>query len=84
MGGNKIAINFTRRNKEWQEKCQHYKQTFPKCEERFKQNEQVDLYHLSSILETILDVDTICVVDAGLEELIIPTTINFKERQKTI
>lgn len=71
-------------NKEWQEKCQHYKQTFPKCEERFKQNEQVDLYHLSSILETILDDDAICVVDAGLEELIIPTTINFKERQRCI
>lgn len=71
-------------NKEWQEKCQHYKQTFPKCEERFKQNEQVDLYHLSEILETTLDNDAICVVDAGLEELIIPTTINFKERQRCI
>lgn len=70
--------------KEWQEKCQHYKQTFPKCEERFKQNEQVDLYHLSEILETTLDNDAICVVDAGLEELIIPTTINFKERQRCI
>lgn len=71
-------------NKEWQEKCQHYKQTFPKCEERFKQNEQVDLYYLSEILETTLDNDAICVVDAGLEELIIPTTINFKERQRCI
>lgn len=71
-------------NKEWQEKCQHYKQTFPKCEERFKQNEQVDLYYLSEILETTLDKDAICVVDAGLEELIIPTTINFKERQRCI
>lgn len=70
--------------KEWQEKCQHYKQTFPKCEERFKQNKQVDLYHLSEILETTLDNDAICVVDAGLEELIIPTTINFKERQRCI
>ncbi len=70
--------------KEWQEKCQHYKQAFPKCEERFKQNKQVDLYHLSAILETILDDDAICVVDAGLEELIIPTTINFKERQRCI
>lgn len=70
--------------KEWQEKCQHYKQTFPKCEERFKQNEQVDLYHLSEILETTLNDDAICVVDAGLEELIIPTTINFKERQRCI
>ena len=71
-------------NKEWREKCQHYKQTFPKCEERFKQNEQVDLYYLSEILETTLDNDAICVVDAGLEELIIPTTINFKERQRCI
>lgn len=70
--------------KEWQEKCQHYKQIFPKCEERFKQNKQVDLYHLSEILETTLDNDAICVVDAGLEELIIPTTINFKERQRCI
>ena len=32
----------------------------------------------------MLDDDAICVVDAGLEELIIPTTINFKESQRCI
>lgn len=71
-------------NKEWQEKCKYYKQTFPKCEEFFKQDKQVDLYHLAEILESMLDDDAICVVDAGLEELIIPTTVNFKEKQRCI
>lgn len=68
----------------WQEKCLHWKKIFPKCETIFKQDEKVDLYHLAETLENIMEDDAICITDAGLEELILPTTINFKEQQRCI
>lgn len=68
----------------WQEKCKFYKQKFPKCEERFKGDGLVDLYYLAEILENVLEKDGVLVSDAGLEELIIPTSVNFRENQRCI
>lgn len=68
----------------WIEKCHHWKQIFPKCENQYLGSEKVDLYYLSEILTKYLPDNAICVTDSGLEELIIPTTVNFKKEQRVI
>src|SRR5574344_1009523 len=74
----------TTENKDWNLKCKHWKKTFPKCETIFKNNKKVDLYELAENLSKYLADDAICVTDAGLEELIIPTTIEFNKNQRCI
>lgn len=78
----KVTISIT--NEEWINKCKHWRNIFPKCEDRYKNGEKVDLYELSEILSDSLPDDAICITDAGLEELIIPTTIDFKKNQRCI
>lgn len=68
----------------WREKCLHWKEIFPKCENDRRQNDKVDIYVLADALSKALAEDAVFVTDAGLEELITPTTINFKEKQKCI
>ena len=65
----------------WILKCIHYKTTFPKCETRYKTSNKVDLYHLAEVLSSHLDENAVFVTDSGLEELILPTTISFKQQQ---
>lgn len=69
---------------DWREKCLHWKEIFPKCENDRRQNDKVDIYVLADALSKTLAEDAVFVTDAGLEELITPTTINFKEKQKCI
>ncbi|CDC21795.1 thiamine pyrophosphate protein TPP binding domain-containing protein [Clostridium sp. CAG:306] len=68
----------------WQEKCKHWKTEFPKCELQYKNTKAVDLYELAEVLSENMDDDAVCITDAGLEELIVPTTIQFKEEQRCI
>lgn len=68
----------------WIKKCQHWKDTFPKCEEMYKKSEEVDLYHLAEFLTKYLADDGICITDSGLQELITPTTVEFKKNQRAI
>lgn len=68
----------------WQEKCKHWKKTFPKCETHYKNAKEVDLYELAEALSEYMEDDAVCITDAGLEELIIPTTVNFKKEQRCI
>lgn len=68
----------------WINTCLHWKNIFPKCEERCKLPEKVDLYYLTEVLsKTLLD-NTTLLTDAGLEELIVPTNISLKEGQRCI
>ncbi|MDR1474417.1 MAG: thiamine pyrophosphate-binding protein [Endomicrobium sp.] len=69
---------------EWIEKCKHWKEIFPKCEEKYKQSKEIDLYYLAEGLSYYLDDDAVVVTDAGLEELIIPTTVAFIKNQRCI
>ena len=71
-------------DKAWQEKCCHWKSVFPKCEAGRKQSEQVDLYYLADCLSECLDHDAVFICDAGLEELIMPTTIAFHSGQRCL
>ncbi|MGI8489260.1 thiamine pyrophosphate-binding protein [Pectobacterium sp. S5] len=68
----------------WVDKCLHYKNIFPKCEDKYKLDGKVDLYYLADVLSAHLENDAVFVTDSGLEELIMPTTISFKEQQKCL
>lgn len=69
---------------EWFNKCQHWKKIFPLCEEERKTSERVDLYALADYLTEVLPDNAVFVCDAGLEELIMPTTIAFGRQQNCI
>lgn len=69
---------------EWQNKCLHWKQVFPMCEDRYKQSEKVDLYYLAECLTETLADGAVLLSDAGLEELIIPSTVCFRKDQRCI
>ncbi len=71
-------------SKTWQEKCLHWKQLFPKCEEVRKTSEKVDLYYLAECLSKTLPEKSVFLSDSGLVELILPTNISFKEDQRCI
>ena len=69
---------------EWQNKCLHWKQIFPKCEEKYKTSEKVDLYYLAECLSETLPVNSVFLSDSGLIELMLPTNISFKKEQRCI
>lgn len=71
-------------NKDWISKCIHWKTIFPKCEDGFKTDEIIDLYHFSESLSNVLSSDAIVITDSGLQELIVPTTVEFKKNQRCI
>ena len=70
--------------KEWQEKCKHWKQVFPKCEESFKSKDKVDLYDFADRLTNHLKNNAVVLTDAGLEEVIVPTVVGFKDGQRCL
>jgi len=68
----------------WQNKCQHWKQVFPRCEEHHKAAGKVDLYHLAEALSRVMAPDAVFVSDSGLVELILPTNIAFVGQQRCV
>jgi len=72
------------KDKSWQEKCLHWKEVFPKCEDSFKTVGEVDLYFLAECLSNSLPNDATFVSDSGLIELILPPNISFKNGQRCI
>ena len=71
-------------DEEWQNKCLHWKQIFPKCEEEHETSEKVDLYYLAECLSEILPVNSVFLSDSGLIELMLPTNISFRKDQRCI
>ena len=69
---------------EWQNKCLHWKNIFPKCEDDYKTSEKVDLYHLAECLSGTLPDNSVFLSDSGLIELMLPTNISFREEQRCI
>ena len=68
----------------WQNKCLHWKSIFPKCEEKHKPTDKVDLYHLAECLSETLPNESVLLTDSGLIELILPTNIIFRKGQRII
>jgi acetolactate synthase-1/2/3 large subunit len=71
-------------NSDWVEKCKHWKEIFPRCEEKHKQSKETDLYYLADRLSATLPGESVFVVDAGLEELILPSNVTMKEGMRCI
>lgn len=70
--------------KEWMDKCLHWKKVFPKCEDRHREKEQVDLHNLADAIGKIMDKKAKIVTDAGFEELIVPSVLELSEGQRCI
>ena len=68
----------------WRTQCLHWKEVFPKCEERYKTAESVDLYYLAECLSETLPEQAVLVSDSGLVELILPTNINFGKGMRSV
>jgi acetolactate synthase-1/2/3 large subunit len=69
---------------EWTDKCLHWKTLFPKCEEIYKQSELADLHHVAATISEVLPEDGVVLCDAGMEELIIPTVIEYGAKQRCL
>lgn len=70
---------------DWIEKCLHWKEIFSVTKEKFitaENDERIDLYTFANTLSNKLKDDTVVITDAGLEELIIPSTISYRKNQK--
>jgi acetolactate synthase I/II/III large subunit len=68
----------------WIDKCKEWKNVFPKCEDVYRGGEKVDLYEFTEALSSAMDENDVLVTDAGLEELIIPTNLLFKDGQRCL
>ena len=75
---------FSVQSEEWVEKCKHWKAIFPKAEDGFKQGEKIDLYEIVEALGKVLPDDAVVLSDAGMEELLVPTVIEFKDGQRML
>lgn len=69
---------------DWKNKCLHWKDIFPKCENEYKTSNEVDLYYLAECLSDVLPSKSVFLSDSGLIELMLPTNISFKKGQRCI
>ncbi|MFT5337235.1 MAG: acetolactate synthase-1/2/3 large subunit [Luteibaculaceae bacterium] len=70
--------------KTWLEKCFHWKDSFPNCEEKYKESENVDLYYLAERLSEALPEKSVLATDSGFIEVILPTNIKFGPGQRIV
>ncbi len=68
----------------WRKKCHHWKEAFPKCPTERKGKTPMDLYEVTDALSKCLADDAVVVCDAGLEELITPSTVAFRNGQRCL
>lgn len=69
----------------WIEKCLHWKEIFPK--NIYKTEHivgKIDMYEVAEKLREYAEDRTVFITDAGIEELIFPTTLCVKEGQRVI
>ena len=68
----------------WRDKCSHWKEIFPRCEDGRAESEKVDLYYLADSLSEAMSDDSVLITDSGLIELIIPNNVSFRGKQRAI
>lgn len=81
---NLLAIKIKQADKAWIDKCLHWKAIFPRCEDKYKKSEKVDIYNLCDTLSKHLEENAVVLSDAGIEELLVPSTINFHQGQRML
>lgn len=69
---------------EWRKKCIHWKELFQNDDIIDYDGKKIDLYYLAACLSNQMPKDSILCTDAGLEEVILPNNIHFKEGQRCI
>lgn len=79
-----LEADIKKTNHAWIDKCLHWKQIFPKCEDIYKQSELADLHNIAATLSEVLPKDAVVLSDAGMEELIIPTVIDYGNGQRCL
>ena len=85
---NEVIIDNEITHAEWMEKCIHWKSVFDVCQEPFYKEAvekgTIELYLFADRLSNNISDKTTVITDAGLEELIVPSTIKFREGQKCL
>ena len=75
-------------NNAWVRKCSHWKTIFSLKNEDFVKElidkNELDLYSLMDEISPVLPEDATIITDAGLEELIVPSAIQFKRGQRCL
>ncbi|WP_198266387.1 thiamine pyrophosphate-binding protein [sulfur-oxidizing endosymbiont of Gigantopelta aegis] len=83
-----ITIKSESAQMQWIKKCLHWKQLFSISDvhiiNKHLDEERVDLYHLAASFSEILPLESVFLTDSGLNELILPTNICFKEGMRCI
>lgn len=73
---------------EWREKCKHWKKKFAVKNEVFvqelKEDNKIDLYRFADCLSDCLGDEATVITDAGFEELVVPSTIRYKKKQRCL
>jgi len=73
------------RNDEWRKKCIHWKHLFPKnINIRYNNNEPIDMYEVAECVGRYLNNDVVAISDAGIEELVFPSTLCVKAGSRFI
>lgn len=72
----------------WTERCLHWKEHFAIGREPFvqelKQNNEIDLYGFADTLSRMLSDRTTLITDAGFEELILPSAVQYHGQQRCL
>lgn len=76
--------NIKKTEKNWLDKCLHWKKIFQNTEKQFSNEDKVDLYQLSKAFTKVLPKKATFITDSGLVELILPTNIQFNSSQRCI
>lgn len=62
----------------WREKCLHWKQTFPACEEKRKHGEHIDMFWFMEALSQVMPDNCVVLSDAGNSYFITTSAIHVK------
>lgn len=83
-----LAKEWKSADKPWVDKCLHWKKIFALHNEDFirelLKQDKMDLYYFADILSDKLPDDATVITDAGFEELIIPSSVRYKKRQRCL
>lgn len=79
------AESFRKDRELWVKKCRHWKEIFPK--NIYKNQDitgKIDMYEVAEVIGRYAHEDAVAITDAGIEELIFPTTMCLKRKARFI
>ncbi len=83
-----LGSNLQVHGSKWPDKCIHWKSVFALENEQFigklKEENKIDLYCFMDKLSTVLPQNATVIADAGLEELIVPSSVKYREGQRCV